>query len=42
VVVEEIELDVVEDVHLTPLFAMRTIVRRSAMLSAGPPNVKGN
>jgi len=28
VMVEEIELDVVEDVHLTPLFAMRTIVRR--------------
>jgi hypothetical protein len=41
-VVEEIELDVVEDVHRTPLFAMRTAVRCTVMLSTGLPNVKGN
>jgi hypothetical protein len=40
--VEEIELDVVEDVHRTPLFAMRTFVRRKAMLSSRSADVKGN
>jgi hypothetical protein len=40
--VEEIELDVVEDVHRTPLFAMRTIVRRATIVSSTPADVKGS